>query len=79
MHTTTANSLPEETSGAKRKASAASAAVDRDFDATIPRSTIRSNGKTNTFHVFDRVMVVVSVDESNRQRPKVVLRLAESA
>ena len=29
------------------------------------------------FRVFDRVMVVVSVDESNIQRHKIVLRLAQ--
>ncbi len=61
--------------GTKRKASGAGTNT-LVYDASIPQLTVQTEaGATTVFHVFDRVMVAVSVDESNIQRPKISLRL----
>jgi hypothetical protein len=58
--------------------SQAAAGVTLDYDARIPQLTVTSpSGQSVVFSVFTRVMVMVSVDESNMQRHKIVLRLAE--
>ena len=63
----------------KRKASAA-ASNSLTYDANVPQLVVETDkGTSATFRVFDRVMVAVSVDESNIQRPKIVLRLTQPA
>ena len=61
---------------AKRTASS-NTHVSIDYDAAIPTLTVSDAKTTAVFRVFTRVLVVVSVDESNIQRHKILLRLAE--
>ncbi len=64
--------------GLKRKASS-SGANTLDYDAKTPQLTVTAPSGTFVFRVFDRVMVAVSVDESNIQRPKISMRLTTPA
>eukprot|EP00042_Codosiga_hollandica_P046300 m.485558 g.485558 ORF g.485558 m.485558 type:complete len:1099 (+) comp57208_c0_seq10:182-3478(+) len=66
------------TAGVKRKAQESSLPFTLDYDPAVPLLRVTSStNRTTTFRVFSRVAVVVSVDESNMQRHRVVLRLLE--